>query len=737
MENSSELFNIVKESLRSIFHFSNEHIIFPNISYVNVAFFIIIILCIISLLLLIRELVRWFGKSKKDISTLIRDILPESASLLFFCGMAIYYLGYAYQGSGNNFITLVIRSALSSFEMFLSKSNLIGIADNCKADSLYMFLFAFVHASALMVSMIFAVTCFGKRVKDWIMGNFWIKTSRKKRINVFWGFNEKSIILAKDIYLNSYGRDRIIFIDFPTDEDNAKTGQSFSGIMGLLTYKITAAKKLSGIKYLVLKSSVSPLSIDTSMRGILDDMGIGKLDKLIKNAEKVNYFVLTDDEYFNINVSLALLDSEIGDKIDSLYCCARRTKEFSIHEECRKEGKLHIIDDSKESVVELAMRRDIEGKYYTHPINYVSINNDWGYVESSFNSLIIGFGTTGQDSLRFLYEFSAFPNSNGQKSSVKFFICDGNINNIKGNFYQEVPALTQLEENGELEFEPYNFGTVDFYNKLHSIIDQLNYIVIATGNDEQNLDIAVRLYEFVMQYRTVDLNRFKIFVRMYNSKNEYIFRKTVQVYSELDNSIIEYFGSPNDIYTKSRIMDDEESILGDRFYNAYCMVSNSKYLPYNKRREFEVKKESTMFLGYRRLNRVLFQDKANSKHCYTKDLLLGLQNMADIPQIPRWPIVTDDSISNENKKWKTKLINVSICEHLRWNASHLMMGYIRMSGINFKCSCDEKRKQHICLVDWDKLPQQPDYKEYDYMVVVTSIKLYYESKDEEISSSDK
>lgn len=727
-ENASVLF----ENIKKIGCFTKNITIDNSLFIIDpiiVTFFLLIFFCILSLFVFIRNFLKYFYKNKQDVSTLIKNILPELSLLIFFGGMSIYYIGYDYQGTGANFLTLIIRSALSSFEMFLSKSNLIGVASNCKDNSLYMFLFAFIHASAVMVSMVFAVACFGKRIKDWIRSVFWLYSSQKTEINIFWGINEKSIILAKDLYIKSNGKDRIVFIDIPNEEENISTGQSFSGIMGLLTYKAVMAKQLSNISYIMLKSSLSPLSMYTSEFGILEDMGLGNLNKLMRKSRKVNYFVLTDNESFNIQVSLKLLDSDIGERIDNLYCSARRTKEISIHGDCRKGGNLHLIDDSRESVMELAMRKDSNGAFYTHPINYVSVNSDLGYVETEFESLIVGFGTTGQDAFRFLYEFSAFPNRNGHKSAVRFFICDGGINMITGDLYQEIPVLPKLEKCGEIEFCPYNFGTVDFYEKLHGIIDKLNYVVIATGNDERNLDIATRIYEFAMQYRKNELDRFRVFVRMYDSRNEYIFKKTIQAYSDLHVAAIEYFGSPNDIYTRKRILDDEEGMLSDKFYKAYCNVSNSKDLQHEDRRKEEVNKESTKLLGYRRLNRVLFQDKANSKHCYTKEILLGLHSLDKCPLLPQWPIVLEGNLSDEINKWKIKLVNVSICEHLRWNASHFMMGYTKMSGNDFKgSSCNEKKRQHLCLVDWEDLPSNPDYKEYDYIVVKTAINLYYELK---------
>ena len=127
------------------------------------------------------------------------------------------------------------------------------------------------------------------------------------------------------------------------------------------------------------------------------------------------------------------------------------------------------------------------------------------------------------------------------------------------------------------------------------------------------------------------------------------------------------------------------------------------------------------------------QNRANDKHRYTKEILLGLHDIADKPPIPTWPFKINKLDSSEENEWKTRLMNVSIGEHLRWNASHLMMGYLPMSAEetkNVSISCNERTKHHLCLVDWDKLPKgNTDYQKYDYIVVTTSIDLFYEDKN--------
>ena len=722
-ENSSALLDQLK---------NNDYI---STNPVQIVFFVILIVCIIRLYLFVKECVR-LARGKFNFPSQISEVLPETAWFVFVSGMAIYYVGYAYAGTADCVVTLVLRSALSAFEMFLSKSNLIGIAKNCKDNSIYMFCFAFFHAAAVAVSMIFAVTCFGKRLMDYGRGMIWKFVPKKYHLNVFWGFNEKSILLARKIYLENKAeerefKERIVFVDWPQEQEKNKTGQSFSGIMGLLAYKTNAAKQLSNIKYILLRSSTSPDAIDATHPEILREINLGKLAKFIKRAERTNFFILSNNEDANIHAAINLQACEAGRNASRIYCSARETKEVAILAESSK-GKLQIIDESKAAVMEFAMRKNKKGLCLAHPINYVEINHQLGCVETKkpFTAFIIGFGTTGQEALRFLYEFSAFADSNGEKTPVDFHVFDNRIDEIKGELYQEIPALPLLEDLHEITLHPCNAGTLEFLNQLHELIDNLNYVVVATGDDERNLHIATMIYEYTLQHRQDGFNKFKILVRLYESGSEYKFKKVIEAYGNGHFPAMEHFGSPNDIYTKKWVVDDAEKDEAVKFYKAYCQVAKEKYRPTEERQKYEVEKEPTPLLGYRRLNRVLMQDKANCKHCYTKEVLLGLHDMSKTPELPSWPIKME--IENQTEKdWRCRLLNVSVCEHLRWNASHLMMGYLPMSVEEAKAasnSCNERTKKHLCITDWDKLPENPDYKEYDYMVVCTTVAQYFNKR---------
>lgn len=695
----------------------------------HITFLILLAATVISLGYCIAGIISSMKYRKEGFLALLNRILPQTTAFVFLAGTAIYFVGFAHSGTAGNFITIILRSVLASFEMFLSKSSLIGVAENCRCNSTYMFLFALFHFLAVAISMLFAVACFGKRILDWFRKKWWSLYPKKKTLNVFWGVNDKSINLAKDIFLQTKGKERIVFVDMP-DEDGNKNGRSFSGIMGLLSYKTGFARQMTEIKYVLMKSDTRPSTLEDCKTNFLNSMGLTELGRIMSRSDKVNFFIFTDNSDANLRAALNILESDIANKTNNIYCSARRNKATSIHEECY-DGRLHIIDDSRESVMTLAMQKDNEGKFIAHPVNFVSIDNKLGYVKEDkpFTAMIIGFNTTGQDAMKFLYEYSAFPGADGKKVPVQIMAFDANLEATRGELYQEIPALPELEKTGEISLYAYNSGTVKFYHKLQSVINQLNYVVIATGDDDRNLQTASAIFEYAYQHRKDGTKKFRIFVRLYNPGNEFKFRKTIEKYKDNCNAEIYYFGSPRSIYTKSWIVDKEESEYAEKFHESYCKANNESHKSKEERRKKQIDKEGSKLLGNRGFNRTVLQDISNYKHCYTKEILMGLCAKDGSITIPAWPLKTNGPDDNK-KAWHTKLLNASKCEHMRWNASHLMMGYTAMPEEDIKPnmkSCNERTKRHMCLVEWDKLkklPSKTDYQMYDYFVVKTTLKIY-------------
>ena len=718
---TTPLIDIVRKCLNHI----------PTIVSKNTLLSLIIIGGAIALLIALWNLLKWLKKNSSRRISRENKAFTHSAVGVFVCGVVIYFIGYDYAGTGENMVTLLLRSVLSSFEMFLSKSNLIGIADNCKKSEVYMLCFAIIHTLALTISTLFAVLCFGKRIQYWWRGFKWRFIGSSAVTNVFWGFNERSFVLAHDIANKSTTKERFIFVDFPLHEESPSKGQSFSGILGLFSYKINALRQMSGLRNcIMMRSSLRPSSVQNINTDFFDAMNIYRLKQILDKSKEIRFFILTDDEDANLKAALNMLNHNVcKNKKFKIYCSARKTKLNRLIEET-KDKHLKFIDDSRTSITQLKMDHD-KGR---HPIDYVDIDKERGIVTSEFKALIVGFGTTGQDALRFLYEFSAFTGIDQKKSPVQLHVVDCNMDQLKGGFYQEVPGMSMLEGK-EIFLHNLNFNSMEFNQFLDANINDLNYVIIATGNDEQNIEFASAIMERVFSQRKEKAHHLKVFVRMYSEANRIKFNSAINVYAQFcenENYLpLEFFGDTKTLYTRDVIIDNRYEQQAKEFYKAYCKATSSSESWEERVEEEKNKSGDERIYGMRSLRRKEGQDKANCQHCYTKQQLLNLENRNEPLELPEWTeteSILDHEGATENH-WLVCLYNVAICEHLRWNASHLMMGYVPMTADvkkRFDDTCDERTKQHLCIVDWNQLPCGT--QGYDYSVVKTTVQIAKQNK---------
>ena len=669
-------------------------------------------------------------------------------------GVILYYYGYDYAGTYKSGLTLLLRSLLSSFEMFLSKSNLIGIAENCKNSYWYMLVFAIVHTVAVVLSAMFAVACFGKRMMYWVKSKIWGYVLTNHTTYVFWGLNERSYTLARDVYKNRTSRERIVFVDFPDEKDESNKSQGFSGLIGLLSFKLKVIRQLKDMNYILYRSFGRPSELSGKVDNLFDELDLMPVKRILRHSRNRKHFILTDNESSNLRAAINLLKYDEFMDNTMIYCAVRKTR-FTTQLAEHYKGRLVIVDDSRIAVTALK-KREVE---YSAPIDYVTIDKDHAAVTSVFNAMVIGFGTTGQDALRFLYEFSALPDEQGNKQRVRINVIDTKMDTLEGDFRQEVPAIEHIkvkeseaeEEQAhnaivrrEVALRKMDVGSDKFYELLSDLRDSLNYVVIATGDDDRNLSIASYIMEFMVQNRNMDQDRFRVFVRLYNENNRIKYESAKEVFRKMCDDYhhhavnknhpcffktpFVFFGNPKSLYTKSIIVENSLEEDARRFNEEYRKAVHDE-TTWEQRRE-----EANDAYSFRALYRKEGQDKANSMHRYTKERLLGIDgNKSDVACYDEWTdvLTVSDSDSTEQKQWKHRLIQASICEHLRWNAAHLMMGYVPMpseKAKHFGSSADEQRKEHRYLLHWKDLNLKT--QGYDYGVVKTTISLRNEKKAE-------
>lgn len=694
--------------------------------------------------------------------------------LVFIAGWILYWIGYASEGTGESISALALRSMMASLEMFIGRSNLIEVHKYYHEQAWYMTLFSLVHFLALSVSITVVFRALFKRI--WYKAklfclSYYAIFHKTKDLYVFFGVNDNSEILVKDIR-NKKKEASIIFVGLNRKkEEELEEETSFWKLMGAFTSSSSEVERVWNLNvqsnYTHCKTNFKELEEEFTEKkekqhneklAILKALGLKNLRRWMLNSKNVKIFFLSEDREYN----LLSLDALVTDKyfrtepMDGsrviVYCHARRENTTLLREQqyfALPNMEVHIIDSSYLSV--WALKQDPKNL----PIEFVDIDN--GQVTSSFNAMVVGFGETGQEALQFIYEFGTF-DAGESESKLHCIIVDDNMEKVKAPFLVKRPALKDIlnpnTPTQHLDFWDCSVHSQAFWKKLEEHICQLNYVVIAMGDDELNTSFAMDLYEFAIRHRENNLERFKIYVRAYTPSNE---TRLSYVAKYLNNSnkedkIINIFGLSNDIFSYDSISvhNEEEEIMKKikLYYNNYCKVSGEKDSWAERRKkkqnigekpyDFNKVYKDLLFRN-REIMRMESQDFANYFHIPTKLKLLGLpndvrwNNLSLDNQIKVHKIYSailsciDNKMENKegypDKLWEL-ITSVSKTEHYRWNNAHKIMGY------EFKDEKDKKEKglrdvrmTHKCITDWSKLDNWT--QSFDAMVVATTLMVQY------------
>lgn len=691
--------------------------------------------------------------------TLFRH-LKIQAFVIWVCGVVLYMVGFNEHGSAASNIALLLRSCLSSMEMFVSHSDLIEVKDELHGNPTYMAVFALTHFCAVAISAIFILRLFGFRLLSWVklVGAYMCSWLRKDcNYYVMFGINSNTVALAKSISKNkSKERHCIIFINMPQKgHGHAATRFSFSHFFhsdsnGIDKY-LEDIEEMGALLFISSRSFENPIlgnktddvfkvfkTLDFSwavripLQKLLRNSATGKYRN--RNKSKVEYFFLSDEEKENlqaVTVLQTIQKKEIYHKDSSFYCYCHARKSQN-NTSMLNEGKLafmvHIIDTSNLAVQNLKREKDY------HPINFVEKDLNAGTVRAAFTGMVIGFGETGRDAFRFLYEFSSFTKDNqGNPSAKKIHIIDKDIDELKAEFLTEAPALRN-----KTEIDWWNAQSTHsavFWDKLKTIIQDLNYIVISIKDDEEAVGIATSIFEYAYRYRD-NFNRFKIFVRLRNSMREDFLRKHKEFFN-----IIVPFGSVRDAFSYDTINKDVLEKAAKRFKYRYDKLYGAKFDAIENGNEEEYADEAWL------KRRKVYLEEIDAVKRKESEIKIWYQEEQDRSNV--WHINTKIALVNEDvtpeslqlDSNKQLLRNLSDCEHLRWNAKMELLGFESATKEDIK-KAEEKSKdkqrnpwksfklrRHECIVDCQTLHS-------NHVLVKTipydesAVKLSFEMRDE-------
>lgn len=737
--------------------------------------------------------------SNKWVSTRHRDtILRIGFGFVWLYGFVVYDVGMC-TGQYISLLTNAPMAVIYAFKIFLFDSDVSEIHEPFHSSWVYSLNFALAHFFAAIISTLFLINYFGFNLLA--RGRMWWTSHRPSKTvsdtYVFWGLNEQTVHLIESIkqrYSEIGSKDyRIVVVRTNHDAgDSPEKRNVIARIFDFLAMPSTELERLRSLGCFSVGSNanLSILNASGSDEDILGSvLRFKSLKRLLEKRtdKKIHLLFLNDDEKENLHdVTYLLNDSTIKNFTEGkpkeaaeyvpspdnknkeemrepkreviFYCLARYNSIHRVIEDQNMSDKIRVkvVDSSHINVELLKTNTDLL------PVNYVTVEKD-ATVSTEFNALVVGFSEVGMDSVRFLYEFGAFvrhgsTDKDAIRSKFHLDVVDKNMGDLAGAFVANAPAIKPsmpfLKKDGEnkdalITLHEMDCRSVQFYDHLRKgWIQKLNYVVIATDDDELNISLGVRIFKAATRYRD-DLDKFCILVRAHNDDDGHIdriarhynrlwaayknapvddkgkrFRQNIIKRGQIVDEPIHIFGLDSSTFTYDNIIANTLEENARKYAQKYKETTEPDFDTkisawddnINKMMLLtgEYKDYSPTYFGVMCLRRTQAQDMANSLHEKTKRILAdealercGLKDFA-FSRLTREPNTTRyiwPGNYAELTEINRIMITLAQTEHLRWNASHEILGY------EFDSNKDEVRFRHDCLRDWRELKE--DTQSYD------------------------
>lgn len=799
-------------------------LIFRNI---GLSWVVVVLAIAYGLGLVVKYGKRWWKGHNSKVARRERFLLflLSIMSLFLATGTALYLWAFYWEyedslcsGSNERFLFInaeyLLRSLVCSFQLFAASID-SNVLDGIKGHEYVKGLISLQAILSFSCTVAILISLAYTRVKAFI--KFHKLTTIDEHHNhmyVFFGMNEPSRLLARSIHNKGNEKDLIFFVENSRVNEDEYGG--WDSIVGMFTHRRRTFTDADSLNARVTFTETRLCDVDINdiddnepdKKDVLQEINLIKLKELIlklkawKDSE-LHVFLFSEKEDENIKaMSVLAMDATINELNgiknvkQKFYCHARQNGLNRVIEDIAVKRGLEVrIIDSSHLSIEL-----LKADGNNHPVRLVDIDKDNPTtVKSEFNSMVVGFDEAGQDALKFLYEFGAFVSNEGKpekemRSPFHCVVVDKRMNELGGVFSTFAPAaIKQKNKDGSnlVELIECDCQSDAFYDKVLncSMRKNLNYVIIAVGNDDLGMMLAIRILNHIRRDRE-DLSRLRIYVRSYRSDRESYMKMIADYYNEgynqdciknkkeqiLTDAIIIPFGQSEKIYTYDMIIREDLIEKGKIFQKRYCEINNEKeqwdlrrdlLTGVKEKKEIEENGEKkkqivNVPMGERKvslndirsLRRKEAQDLANALHAMTKIFLLknALKDVRDWKDFVElyfdkdgYPIrkgscktIRYEQFIKDNEKMEDNIenkiiLNLARLEHLRWVASHEMLGYTK-ADVGLHC-CNERTRQHNCLKPWEELDKESrdvtqiegwdaDYKAYDFGVVDVSVWLY-------------
>lgn len=385
-----------------------------------------------------------------------KTIARLNGVLLFLVGVSgILFYGYGYSVLFPNFMQAVMRTLFAVFGMFLGRSEVSVVSAVPGLSAPYMQLIMYLaHLLALYCTASAVIATIGKKLLRTVR----LFLFRTLDLNLIFGVNDASVVFAEQLQKEQKGR--VIFVG----NDTGSKFESSIDRMGSLLFDDSDAKAPSAAFF--QRIGMKP------------------------GGRRLNIYCLDMSPAANLRYAqnMNALLKETGCSPEQASLTAVLSMENSGSELLAQANSSAGSSGAFGSVLTVVKPDMLARMMIKTCAPYETMTFDEnGRACSNFETLVIGFGQTGQAVLRSLYANGQFEGSDFHASivSVKF-------NKEAGSFFYRYPGL---KAHDCFSIHECNARGVEFYTYLEKHTKNLKYVAICTGNEAENSEIAYELRE--------------------------------------------------------------------------------------------------------------------------------------------------------------------------------------------------------------------------------------------------
>ncbi len=553
-----------------------------------------------------------------------KKITIGSLALAGISGFFIY--GYAYAVITDNFFLASLKALHSVCGSFVGRNDFGNISSVPIMQTIGMqIFFAFVNICALYATASAIITTIGrealKKLRLWLV--------RGGTIHLIYGINADTL---------NFGRELV---------------QKKQGIVVFVAENVISSDVISDMGA-VLKTDAHAVRADIKF---LRSIGFNR------GHRKLTLYALNKDSTSNIRYAKALLSTlaECNAPSENLRLVVLGQEEAAISQLQSTPEKYGYGFVSALNEPQMAARL-LVSKY--PPCDMLSFDND-GKATEDFDALVIGFGQVGQAVLKTIVMNGQFEGSNFQLS---VFATD--CNSTDGRFADQ---LSSLCSNYDITFNGFDARSRKMYEYLSQHRDTLKYVVICTGREDINHEIAEDLVDYFQRYGCS--------VPIFKCS-----RKGVSAYA-VDGTVAE----SHNVY-RSKLLCGES-------LDKMAMIINHQYQSSSK-----TALRHWMECDY------FSRQSCRASADFVPAMLRSAGKTAEQAIAGQW------NLTDAQKE------NLSKTEHLRWCAFHYCMGFSAMTdeefnnraamytqqlaqngSSNLRIGKNMTARTHACLVSWDEL----------------------------------